>query len=575
MATPDELLAALRKADAAGDAAGAKTLADAYRASVSQAPAPTQSNEAPVAMKTYTSTRPGRPLTYEAPVNDTRSVLQHFQDTGRDVLAGGESALQIGTGAIALPIAGLAGLAAGGDANTIRNVQEKLTYQPRNAGGQIITEGVTAPLTAYDKGANWLGEKTAEKTGSPFLGSAAYTLASLLPAFATGGESLARIPARNLATRSAKGAASRDVAPVQQASVAPASGAVDLTAVNAERHAIFKEAREKGLVVPPTAINPTALNTATESLAGKAMARQQALAINQPKFNKLLAEDMGLPANQPITRGSLRAVRRQFGETKNAVKQAGSFKSDEQYLNDITKLESIGSEVEGSYPGSKPKADPEIQNVIGSALVDTHNAASAVNYATILRERARANYQAARIKGGDSQLNALAQTQRGVADAIEAALTRHLDATGKSALAKAWEEGRVKTAKSFDAEAALKGNDIVGARLAKMYQKNKPMSGNFGLVARFVDQFEELGARPKSGVGVSKLGAAAAVAGFLTGHPELAAIPIAGYATRRAMFSNRAQNALVKSSTPRTPSKYNALGKGAAVTNAVASQGQR
>lgn len=531
-----------------------------------------------VEMKTYTSTRPGRPITYQAPVNDTRSVLQHFKDTGRDVLAGGESALQIGTGVVALPISGLAGLAVGGDANTIRRTQQALTYQPRSEGGQTITGGVTAPLTAYDKGANWLGEKTAEKTGSPFLGSAAYTLASLVPALATGGESLARLPARNLATRSAEGAATREIAQVPQQAVAPSSGAVDLTAVNAERQKVFQEARAKGLVAPPTAINPSAVNTAAESLGGKAMVRQDVLAKNQPKINQLLAEDMGLPKNQPITRGSLRAVRQQFGSTKNEVKQQGAFKSDDQYLTDVTKLESIGSEVEGAYPGSKPKADPEIQKVLDSALVDTHDAASAVNYATILRERARANFQAARFKGGDSQLTALAKTQRGVADAIESLITRNLEANGKTELAKAWEEGRIKTAKSFDAEAALKGNDIVGSRLAKQYQKGKPMSGNFGLVARFVDQFEELGARPKSGVGVSKLGAVLGLGGAVAGHPGFMAIPVAGYAARKIMLGNRVQNALARSSVVRSraPSKYNALRKGAAVTNALASQtGQR
>lgn len=66
-----------------------------------------------------------------------------IEDEEDDKFIGGmETALSMGTGAIAQPIAGIGGILSGMDADVVRNVQEALTYQPRSATGKRWTGNV-------------------------------------------------------------------------------------------------------------------------------------------------------------------------------------------------------------------------------------------------------------------------------------------------------------------------------------------------------------------------------------------------------------------------------------------------
>jgi hypothetical protein len=104
----------------------------------------------------------------------------------------GETALAFGTGAVAMPFAGLAGLATGAarkigitgaePADVVRATQEALTYQPRTAAGQKVTRAVGLPFELLAKGADWAGGKTTDITGSPALGAGVNTAIQMAPA---------------------------------------------------------------------------------------------------------------------------------------------------------------------------------------------------------------------------------------------------------------------------------------------------------------------------------------------------------------------------------------------------------
>lgn len=105
------------------------------------------------------------------------SDLAAFAD--RDpVLGGAENLLSFLTGAIAEPISGYVGMAAGADA--VGAIQKALTYQPRSESGKQIQEGVgeaLAPVGEAITGTeDFLGESALEATGSPALAAAAATL---------------------------------------------------------------------------------------------------------------------------------------------------------------------------------------------------------------------------------------------------------------------------------------------------------------------------------------------------------------------------------------------------------------
>lgn len=321
---------------------------------------------------------------------------------------------------------------------------------------------------------------------------------------------------------------------------------------NSLRDAVLKESRDAGYVVPPTAAKASALNTAVESIAGKAATRQDASFRNAKVTTGLVAEDLGLPSGKPITRDALQAVRDKAGQVYQDVRSLGQVASDYQYRTDIANLTQNVKDLEGAYPGIGSQANSAVAQLSKALEQDTHDASKLVDLSKFLRARARTNYKAAFGSGGDPEKLALAQAQTGAVNAIEDLLQRHMAASGNADLATAWDAARTTIAKSYQAEAALSGGNVSAAKLALQMQRGKPVSGGMGVAARFADMFPDVAKAPKSGAGVSKLGAAVggtgAIASLLTGNPVAAAVlassPVASFALRRGALTQAGQAAL-------------------------------
>lgn len=101
-----------------------------------------------------------------------------------------EPLITMGTGAIATPIAGLAGLGTMAanifrekeedPVETIRSVQEAMTYEPRTSGGQIALGAISYPFRKLAEGTEALGQQVAERElargDSPEIAAAKGTL---------------------------------------------------------------------------------------------------------------------------------------------------------------------------------------------------------------------------------------------------------------------------------------------------------------------------------------------------------------------------------------------------------------
>ena len=119
-----------------------------------------------------------------------------------DLLGGAvEPTLAMGSGAVAAPIAGLAGLwnlgmgsldkragftdpsadPAKDAANTVNSILQALTYQPRTQGGQNAMQVFNLPFQGLQKIAGALGDRTLAATGSPMAATAADTAMQALP----------------------------------------------------------------------------------------------------------------------------------------------------------------------------------------------------------------------------------------------------------------------------------------------------------------------------------------------------------------------------------------------------------
>lgn len=327
----------------------------------------------------------------------------------------------------------------------------------------------------------------------------------------------------------------------------------ELTTQNAARDATLQEARQRGYVVPPTAANPTAANTALESISGKAATRQVASETNQRATNAGTRIDLRIPQNQPVTRGALQDVIQREGQVYGRVRQAlGDFHSDPQYAADVRGLQRVNSDLEAQYPGIGAQADEHVQQLAQSLDVPTHNQ-SAVDLFRLLNERARDNFQAAFGAGGpNQQALQLARAQSAAADSVGDLIQRRLDAVGQGQLGQQWRDARVTIAKAYQAQGALRGNNVSAQVLAAQLRKGRPVTGEMGVAARFADQFPEVAAIPKSGAGVSKLAATVASGGVLgglfTGNIPLAAGALATsaapYAVRRGILSGAGQRML-------------------------------
>lgn len=317
---------------------------------------------------------------------------------------------------------------------------------------------------------------------------------------------------------------------------------------NAARDAVLTQSRQAGYVVPPTDVNPSGVNTALESLSGKAATRQGAQAANAGVTDKLVSADLGLTPNAPLTRQAIAAVRQPAGQVYQKIGASGPFASDAQYFTDLAAAGQGVKNLQGAYAGIGSQANQDVQNLIKSVSVATHPGPEAVELSKFLRNQASTNFRTAFATGGDPEKLGLARAQSQVADAVEDMIGRNLQQSGNGALAQQWQDARTLIAKSYQAQSAFKGGHFDATKLAAQMNRGKPVSGGTGIAANFADQFGSAARLPKGGVGVSKLGAGVALGGLMTGHPLLATLPFASALARRGILSDAGQGLLASPS---------------------------
>jgi hypothetical protein len=324
--------------------------------------------------------------------------------------------------------------------------------------------------------------------------------------------------------------------------------AVNTESANAVRDTTLKTSQDAGYVVPPTATNPSLVNTALESASGRYATKQAAQVKNQQVTNRLAAEDLGLPANQPITQQALQDVRSKAGQVYAQVKKSGTIQTDSDYLDALTSITNASEDVAKAFPGATTPAADKIDTLVNSLAQDSFSAGQAVEYAKRLRQQAAANFKSAGRSANPEEL-ALAQAQSKGANALEEMIGRHLDANGKPELLQQFQNARKSIAKSYTVDAAL--NDATGnidARvIAKQLERNAGIDGGLKKIGEFGQAFGEVAGEPVKGPGVSKLAFASAAGGALLGHPGLLALPVASTAARKTLLAGPVNRAL---STP-------------------------
>lgn len=117
-------------------------------------------------------------------------AVETVKDIGR-VYPVLETAGNLATQAIAMPVAGLAGLGAAATkalgitdtepADVVHGVAGAMTYQPQTISGQHLTNAAIYPFEKLQQAGQYVGGKTLDATGSPVLATAADTAVNVLP----------------------------------------------------------------------------------------------------------------------------------------------------------------------------------------------------------------------------------------------------------------------------------------------------------------------------------------------------------------------------------------------------------
>lgn len=189
----------------------------------------------------------------------------------RSPVVAGDALLNVGRQVVAAPVAGVAGLVTapagfipgmeGVGARNVERVQQFIGGQPFTDGGEAVTGAIAYPFEKLAQGADFVGQKTSDVTGSPAVGAAVNTAIQAAPAvFARGRigrgnrgpNPSGNSPELGKTTPPAK-TASEAQRPARLDRVSEAAPSID--ELQAAKNAAYKAAEETGVVVSRQGMN--------------------------------------------------------------------------------------------------------------------------------------------------------------------------------------------------------------------------------------------------------------------------------------------------------------------------------
>jgi hypothetical protein len=456
-----------------------------------------------------------------------------------------EAIMAMGSGIAGSAASGLAGLGqamsfpqapkeSAGD--TVRKVQEAMTYAPRTQGGQMLTDIASYIPQKYEQGTDWLGQ--AAQTGATEL---------KLPPEAAGAIGAAVKTALNYPQPLLRGLAAPLGKMLSKSESATAAG----NALNAPFRGEMGNFKEAGLKISPAEANPSLFNRFMEGFSGQPKVQQLASFKNQPILDDLARKGLGIPSDTPLTVKALESVRKEAGKAYDAVRNAGRVETGEAYQKALNNIVSKFEGAEKDFPGM---AKSDVADAVKAARVDSFDASSGIDAMKIQRGMADKAF-----RQGDTELG---KAHKAIADAIESEIERHLakevpavrpegtikqtTPEGRPDTLKAFKNAREIIAKSYDVQKALKGEHVDARVLFKQLQKGHPLSGELKTAAQFAGRFPKsaqsgTGSAPTLGgwgdIGLGALGAGGAHLGLGLGTGGLGAAGIAALLARPVIRS--------------------------------------
>lgn len=362
-----------------------------------------------------------------------------------------ESAASLASGAIATPVAGLAGLGQAAanavgigstsPADRVRQIQDAGTYQPTTAAGRGITGAVAYPFEKIAQGADMAGGKVAEVTGSPAIGAAVNAgLQTIAPTLIAKG----------------LGVVASKISPVSEN---------------------FIKARKLGLSVTPSEANAGVIAKNAESFSGEPRIAKALSVKNQPVANDLIAKDLGFKSGVDMDVSGIFNNISKEGKAYQVVRGSGRIYADDQYKSALGEINKDYEIAARDFPGDNHPITALVEN----ANRPSFDANSAISKIITLRKDAKKAFRT-----GDSELG---RATISIANALEDQVGRHLeskaaamaeggDVTYAGAI-KEFQQARINIAKNYEALKAMNPatGDINPQVYAKLLDKGAPLTG--------------------------------------------------------------------------------------------------
>jgi hypothetical protein len=368
-------------------------------------------------------------------------------------------------------------------------------FKAAKLGGEVAgTAGVGGTLAAGARAVPILADAAPALASGGMSAGGAQGAAGLalrtLGGAATGGASAALVNPDDAMIGALTGAAMPGVGSLLAKGGAAAAKALKGAEIPADHAAAVSKALDAGYTIPPTQIQPTALNRTVEGLAGKVSTAQAASARNAGITNAAAARDLGLAADTKITPEVLAQVRADAGKAYDAIANSGTVVPTPAYGTALDAIVAPAKTAAAGFPNAK--VSPVVR-MVDSLRSPQFDAASAVEKIKELRTTAADGFRT-----GDT---ATARAAKAGAQALEDALETHLAATDPGAL-DAFRQARQTIAKSYTVEQALNPatGDVNAQKLAAALARGKPLTGELKDAAEFAARFPKA-SQPPAAIG--------------------------------------------------------------------------
>lgn len=447
-------------------------------------------------------------------------IAAPFQRLGRaaNEVAGTvvEPVLQIGTGFAAKPIGELAAFGTmaanqitGNEvdpASMARTIQEQLTYNPRTAGAQFISQNILAPIgSAIESGA--------ESLAKPLSGGSDIAAAGLKEAAMQG-----------VGFLGVKGAP-KAAAAIEASNVAKLAALKEKASFEAGTNRILKEGKDIGLIGP--------LSDRSRVIAGYANPEYHIAVKNTKTATKSLANEVGIKG--PLTDD---AVMSRVGELSQDYANVGKALGDKVKITPEFKKDVAAMM---NDMANKMKQNPTAYKGFEGVVDDLKTQLSLKEMSSdVLMDSIRKFRETARLAEKRKEIG-MVEKEAGeasykLANMYENMIEQKL--VGKKALLDKFRDSRTKLAQIHLLDSARMADDLIdmqklGTVVGKYADIERPVTGAFKTVADFSNRFRDVSKPPSSmkapAGGRWEIPAAAAgtIGGAVTGSPfaAIAAAP--------------------------------------------------